>query len=109
MITLLFAQPIPPALAAKTGKSGTWSQAFGKLADTAFNAWYVARYVDEIAAAGQAIKNLPMYCNAALSDPARHTSITGQSGPRWSRLTSTIAIPRPMPSIWTSTRGPTTR
>lgn len=80
----LFAQPIPPALAAKTGKSGTWSQAFGKLADTAFNAWYVARYVDEVAAAGQAIKNLPMYCNAALSDPFGPAESGGASGgPDW--------------------------
>lgn len=65
----LFAQPIPKALAAKTGKTGTWSAAFGKAADTAFNAWHIASYIDEIAAAGQAVKNLPMYCNAALSDP----------------------------------------
>ncbi len=80
----LFGQPIPPALAAKTGKSGTWSQAFGKLADTAFNAWYVARYVDEVAAAGQAIKNLPMYCNAALSDPFGPAESGGASGgPDW--------------------------
>jgi len=80
----LFAQPIPQPLAAKTGKSGTWTQAFGKLADTAFNAWYVARYVDEVAAAGQAIKNLPMYCNAALSDPFGPAVSGGASGgPDW--------------------------
>lgn len=80
----LFAQPIPQPLAAKTGKSGTWIQAFGKLADTAFNAWYVARYIDEVAAAGQAIKNLPMYCNAALSDPFGPAVSGGASGgPDW--------------------------
>jgi beta-galactosidase GanA len=80
----LFAQPIPQPLAAKTGKSGTWTQAFGKLADTAFNAWYVARYIDEVAAAGQAIKNLPMYCNAALSDPFGPAVSGGASGgPDW--------------------------
>ena len=33
----LFAQEIPPALARATGKSGTWSQAFGAQADRAFN------------------------------------------------------------------------
>jgi len=80
----LFAQPIPAPLAAKTGKSGTWTQAFGKLADTAFNAWYVARYVDEVAAAGQAVKNLPMYANAALSDPFGLAVSGGASGgPDW--------------------------
>ena len=80
----LFAQPIPKALAAKTGKSGNWTQAFGKLADTAFNAWYVSRYVDEVAAAGQAIKNLPMYANAALSSPFGPAESGGASGgPDW--------------------------
>ena len=48
----LFAQPIPAELARKTGKSGTWSQVFGWKADQAFNAWYIARYVDQVAAAG---------------------------------------------------------
>lgn len=65
----LFGQPIPAELARKIGRSGNWTQAFGKLADTAFTAWHMARYIDEIAAAGQAVKDLPMYCNAALSDP----------------------------------------
>ncbi len=80
----LFAQPIPAPLATRTGKSGTWAQAFGKLADTAFNAWYVGRYVDEVAAAGQAVKNLPMYANAALSDPFGPAVSGGASGgPDW--------------------------
>ncbi len=65
----LFAGPIPAELAQRTGKSGSWSEAFGPLADSAFNAWYTARYIDEIAAAGQAVVDLPMYANAALSDP----------------------------------------
>ena len=65
----LFAQPVPAVLARKLGRSGTWPTVFGKLADTAFNAWYTARFIDEIAAAGQAVKDLPMYTNAALCDP----------------------------------------
>jgi beta-galactosidase GanA len=65
----LFRLPVPSALARKAGRSGSWESVFGKLADTAFNAWHTARYIDEIAEAGQAIKDLPMYCNAALSDP----------------------------------------
>jgi len=81
----LFDQPIPRPLAAKTGRSGTWAQAFGKLADTAFNAWYVAHYVDEVAAAGQAVKNLPMYVNAALGDPFGPAAASGgaSGGPDW--------------------------
>jgi beta-galactosidase GanA len=81
----LFAQPIPAELARKTGKSGTWTQAFGWKADQAFNAWYIARYVDEVAAAGQAELNLPMYANAALSDPFKEEGAQygASGGPNW--------------------------
>ncbi|MES2136565.1 MAG: DUF5597 domain-containing protein [Pseudomonadota bacterium] len=65
----LFAGAIPAELARKIGKSGSWSQAFGRKADSAFNAWYTARYIDEIAAAGQGELNLPMYVNVVTSDP----------------------------------------
>jgi beta-galactosidase GanA len=81
----LFEAPVPAGLARATGKNGTWSQAFGKRADQYFNAWHVARYVDEIAAAGQAVLDLPMYANASLSDPfteegAEHGA---SGGPNW--------------------------
>lgn len=66
----LFAQPIPPVLAAKTGKRGTWSTAFGAQADRAFNTWYVASYVNAIAVAGKKVKPLPMYVNASLAGPS---------------------------------------
>jgi beta-galactosidase GanA len=81
----LFAQTIPAELAKRSGKAGTWMQAFGWKADQAFNAWYTARYVDEVAAAGQAELNLPMYANAALSDPFKEQdAINGASGgPNW--------------------------
>lgn len=65
----LFRRPVPAELARKAGRSGSWTEVFGKLADTAFTAWHMARYIDEIAAAGRAVKDLPMYCNAALGDP----------------------------------------
>jgi len=68
--TKLFAGPIPAELARKVGKSGTWTEVFSKKADSSFNAWYTARYVGEIAAAGQAELNLPMYVNVVTSDPA---------------------------------------
>lgn len=45
-------------------RSGTWPQVFGDLAPEAFSAWYIARYIDAVAAAGQQIYPLPMYCNA---------------------------------------------
>jgi beta-galactosidase GanA len=81
----LFKAPIPDALAHATGKSGTWAHVYGKLADSAFNAWHTARYVDEIAAAGQAVMDLPMYCNAALGDPFAKPGESGgaSGGPDW--------------------------
>jgi beta-galactosidase GanA len=66
----LFAETVPAALARRVGKSGTWSEVFGAQADRAFNTWYVASYVNEIAAAGKAVKPLPMYVNAALAGPS---------------------------------------
>jgi beta-galactosidase GanA len=76
----LFDGAVPAAL----GK-GTWRQGFGERADRAFNAWYTARYIDEIAAAGKAVLDLPMYCNAALSDPFADAKSWGgaSGGPDW--------------------------
>jgi beta-galactosidase GanA len=66
-------------------KNGSWSQVFGWKADQAFNAWAIARYVDEIAAAGQQVLNLPMYVNAALSDPFKEEGAQNgaSGGPNW--------------------------
>lgn len=69
-------------------KSGTWSQVFGKDADEFFQAWYVARFIDQVAAAGKAEYALPMYVNAALRDPFKdqdpYTYSSG--GPTWNVL-----------------------
>ncbi|WP_031342265.1 DUF5597 domain-containing protein [Novosphingobium lindaniclasticum] len=66
----LFAGQVPVVLSRKLGLgSGTWSQVFDAAADRAFNTWFTARYIEELAAAGKAVKPLPMYVNAALSDP----------------------------------------
>ena len=70
----LFSGPIPSGLARRMGRSGTWAQVFGIKADQAFNAWFTARYIDEIAAAGQAVLNLPMYVNVVVSDPFDETA-----------------------------------
>lgn len=84
----LSAQPIPAVLAKKTGKSGTWEQAFGKQAPRAFNTWHVASFVNAIAEAGKAVKPLPMYVNAALAGPSNVPDPTGVSsgGPQWDVL-----------------------
>src|SRR3546814_2301626 len=74
----LFAGPVPTELVKALGKTpGTWSAVFGPIAEQAFNSWYTARYVDAIAAAGKAVKPLPMYTNASLSDPFVEPRPTG--------------------------------
>ena len=82
----LFAGAVPAELVRALGKEpGTWTQVFGGIAEQAFNSWYTARYVDAIAAAGKAVKPLPMYANASLSDPFTQPTPTGvqSGGPNW--------------------------
>ena len=66
----LFTQPVPAELVTTLGKQpGTWSEVFGKDADESFYAWYIARFVQGIAAAGKAVNPLPMYINVATREP----------------------------------------
>lgn len=51
-------------------RTGTWPEVFGSLAPEAFSAWYVAKYVDAVAAAGKQEYPLPMYCNNWLAGPS---------------------------------------
>ncbi|HEY4325042.1 MAG TPA: DUF5597 domain-containing protein [Mucilaginibacter sp.] len=55
--------------AAGSKTSGTWDDVFGKgpVADEVFMAWYYAKYVNAVTAAGKAEYNLPMYVNAWIS------------------------------------------
>ena len=57
------------AMNVKAAANATWQQAFGADADEYFNAWAVAKYVGQVAAAGKAVYPLPMYANAALRNP----------------------------------------
>src|SRR3954470_13187110 len=84
----LFRGPVPPALAKLKGRGGTWSEVFGDFADQAFASWHMARYADEIAAAGKAVKALPMYCNSALGSPfdAKAASTSPSGGPQWNMI-----------------------
>jgi beta-galactosidase GanA len=84
-----FAGPVPGELVRKLGKrDGTWRAVFGDFAEQAFMSWHVARYIDEIAAAGKAVKPLPMYANAALGNPfdAKAASTTPSGGPQWNMI-----------------------
>jgi beta-galactosidase GanA len=66
----LFAGPVPRELVrALRTRNGTWREVFGSQADEFFHAWHIARFVQEVAAAGKAVYPLPMYVNAALRDP----------------------------------------
>jgi beta-galactosidase GanA len=84
----LFRGPVPPALAKLKGRSGTWSEVFGDFAEQAFASWHMARYADEIAAAGKAAKALPVYCNSAMGNPfdAKAASTTPSGGPQWNMI-----------------------
>ncbi len=59
------------ALGVKAPAGATWSQAFGHDADEYFHAWSIARFIDQVAAAGKKEYALPMYVNAALRDPIK--------------------------------------
>lgn len=57
------------ALNVPAGAEGNWSKAFGDRADEYFQAWSIARFIGQVAAAGKKEYPLPMYTNAALRDP----------------------------------------
>ena len=69
-----FEGPVPPEILKSmhvqtASSSPNWQQAFGPDADEYFNAWSVARYIGQVAAAGKAVYPLPMNVNAALRNP----------------------------------------
>lgn len=123
----VFAKPVPAELARALKKpGGSWTQMFGKQADRAFNTWHTARFVDEIAAAGKAIKPLPMYVNASLagrrtcpirpgSQAAGRSRTCSTSGRRphprsiSRRPTFTTAMRAMSGCTWMRMRGPTMR
>lgn len=68
----LFAGSVPSDLLAAAGsrQSGTWEAVFGAQADEIFQAYYQAKYIDEIAAAGKRELNIPLYINVWIDYPA---------------------------------------
>ena len=69
----LFTAPVPVELLKALGQEGRpggdWTAVFGRDADEFFQAWSVAHFIGQVAAAGKAEYPLPFYCNAALRDP----------------------------------------
>jgi beta-galactosidase GanA len=61
----LFHGQVPADLVAHLGKSpGDWTEVFGADGATFFNGWHIARFVEQVAAAGKAEYPIPMYVNA---------------------------------------------
>ena len=98
-----FAGQVPAdMLAAAHKQPGTWKEVFGGEADELFQLYHQARYLDEIAAAGKAEFDIPLYMNVWLSYPAaelpeRQIPIPGIQYPsggavqRWVGLWRTLA------------------
>lgn len=65
-----FAGPVPADLLAVAYKQpGTWAQVFGPVADEIFQAYYQAKYINEIAAAGKREFDIPCSINVWLDYP----------------------------------------
>lgn len=65
-----FAGPVPADLLAAAHKQpGTWRQVFGADADEIFQAYYQAKYINEIAAAEKREFDIPCYINVWLDYP----------------------------------------
>jgi len=63
--------------------SGNWEEVFRKdlATDEIFMAWYYAAFTNELAIAGKAVYNLPMYVNAALNRPGVQPGQYPSAGP----------------------------
>ena len=70
-----FEQPVPGAVLARQPPTagrpaqGSWLEVYGDYAEQYFHTWAIASYIEEIAKAGRAVYDLPMFVNNALRDP----------------------------------------
>lgn len=80
-----YKQEVPSLLikALKLNKKGTWAEVFGtdSYADEKFQAYHYAKYVEQLATAGKAIYNIPMYVNAAMNSRGREPGEYPSAGP----------------------------
>ena len=69
-----FERPVPAEVLAhqpapvKRAATGNWRAVYGDYADEYFHAWAIARYIEQVAGAGRAVLDLPVYVNNALRD-----------------------------------------
>lgn len=85
----LFAGLIPQQLASALDiPRRTWTESFGARAEQFFMSWHVARYIDQVARAGQAELALPMIANAALGNAFTDEGgdVGPSGGPNWNAL-----------------------
>jgi beta-galactosidase GanA len=70
-----FRQPVPAAVLARqrppSGRpaQGSWTEVYADYAEQYFHTWAIASYIEELAKAGRAVHDLPMFVNNALRDP----------------------------------------
>ncbi|WP_409982714.1 DUF5597 domain-containing protein [Roseateles sp.] len=70
-----FEQPVPAAVLARQkapvpgAATGNWKAVYGDYADEYFHTWAIASYIEQVAKAGRAVYDLPMYVNDALRNP----------------------------------------
>lgn len=70
MAETVFQQQVPTELTKGLQvKNGSWQAVFGNNADEYFHAYSIAKFCEELAQAGKAVKNLPMNVNVALRNP----------------------------------------
>ena len=68
--TKLFEGQVPADFAATMHvQPGTWTEGFGAEAENTFQAWSIARYVEQVTKAGTAEYDLPVYLNHSLENP----------------------------------------
>ena len=101
-----FAGAVPADLLAITHRQpGSWSMVFGPAADETFQVYYQAKYINEIAAAGKAEFNIPLYINvwldyAAEELPQRQMDTPGIAYPSGGAIQKFVGLWRALaPSI----------
>ena len=64
------------------GSSASWSETFGEIAEEAFMAWHIARYINRVAREGRDEYPLPCYANSWLVQyPGQHPGEYPSGGP----------------------------
>lgn len=88
--TKLFKAAAPADAADFAGKEGTWEELFGFYSPEFFTAYYIAKYIDFVAAEGKKVLDLPMYINVWLGEMYAH--IPGTNYPSGGAVCKTFSF-----------------